>query len=81
MDPSHIPYAHYGIMTWPSDKHGLPDREGGRPLEITMQTLDINGFFAKEEAGYSKFLPPCLFYFVREFGPSNGSAPSGSKKE
>ncbi|PIA59927.1 hypothetical protein AQUCO_00400650v1 [Aquilegia coerulea] len=58
------------------------DREGGRPLEITVQTLDINGFYAKEEAGYSKFLPPCLFYAVREFQPStNGSASSGSIKE
>ncbi|PIA59926.1 hypothetical protein AQUCO_00400649v1 [Aquilegia coerulea] len=81
MDPSHVPYAHYGIMTWPSDESSLADREGGRPMEITVQTLDTNGFFAKEEAGYSKFSLPCLFYFVREFGPSNGSAPSGSIKE
>ncbi|KAF5188181.1 Protochlorophyllide-dependent translocon component 52 protein [Thalictrum thalictroides] len=51
------------------------------PLEITVQTLDINGFFAKEETGYSKFLPPCLFYSVREFGPRNESAPSGRIKE
>ncbi|KAK6925786.1 Rieske [2Fe-2S] iron-sulfur domain [Dillenia turbinata] len=38
------------------------DREGGRPLEIRLQKLDINGFTAEHEAGISKFLPPCVFF-------------------
>ncbi|KAF5201509.1 Protochlorophyllide-dependent translocon component 52 protein, partial [Thalictrum thalictroides] len=72
-DPSFMPNT--------TSSRDIPYGEGGRPLEITLQTSDLNGFFAKEEAGYSKFVPPCLFYVVRQFGPSNGSTPSGSMKE
>ncbi|KAG1347588.1 Protochlorophyllide-dependent translocon component 52, chloroplastic [Cocos nucifera] len=38
------------------------DREGGVPVEITIETLNITGFLAKQELGYSKFVAPCVFY-------------------
>ncbi|XP_078180848.1 protochlorophyllide-dependent translocon component 52, chloroplastic-like [Carex rostrata] len=65
MDPSHVPYAHHGLMN--VKKRVDPgrvetDREGGAPIEITIEKLDINGFLAKQETGYFKFVPPCLFY-------------------
>ncbi|KAL8170942.1 hypothetical protein V2J09_022746 [Rumex salicifolius] len=67
MDPAHVPYAHYKIMN--------ADREGGKPMEMSVQTLDINGFDAKQERGMSKFIPPCIFYA----SPSNSSA--GTEQE
>ncbi|KAF8403964.1 hypothetical protein HHK36_012072 [Tetracentron sinense] len=78
MDPSHVPYAHYGIM-----QDDQADREGGRPLEINVETLDINGFLANQEWAYSKFIPPCLFYAFpsskEDLG--NGNTSSGRTKE
>ncbi|KAG8387364.1 hypothetical protein BUALT_Bualt02G0013700 [Buddleja alternifolia] len=38
------------------------DREGGRPLEINIQKLDVNGFTAKQIFGENFFVPPCLYY-------------------
>ncbi|XP_056682463.1 protochlorophyllide-dependent translocon component 52, chloroplastic-like [Spinacia oleracea] len=65
MDPAHVPYAHYGIMRIPTDKNRpKADREGGRHLEINVQTLDKCGFTAQQERGISKFYPPCVFYVV-----------------
>ncbi|KAK6915844.1 Rieske [2Fe-2S] iron-sulfur domain [Dillenia turbinata] len=60
MDPAHVPYSHYGIMH-------VPNREGGRPLEISVQKLDVNGFTGKQESGVCKFLPPCVFFFSKIF--------------
>ncbi|OVA19583.1 Pheophorbide a oxygenase [Macleaya cordata] len=73
MDPAHVPYAHYGIMR--------VDREGGKPIDINVLRLDITGFTAKQDRGYNKFIPPCLFY-ASPFPPGNGSPSSvGSKEE
>ncbi|KAF6155196.1 hypothetical protein GIB67_019722 [Kingdonia uniflora] len=60
MDPAHVPYAHYGILSVPSNK---ADREGGKPIEINVQKIDINGFSAKQDNGNNKFVPPCVFYY------------------
>lgn len=50
------------------------DREGGRPMEISIQTLDASGFLAKQERGYSRFVAPCLTYaFPRKDQSTNGS--------
>lgn len=38
------------------------DREGGRPLELSIEKLDINGFRAEQGWSKSKFIPPCIFY-------------------
>ncbi|GAV60508.1 Rieske domain-containing protein/PaO domain-containing protein [Cephalotus follicularis] len=61
MDPAHVPYAHYGIMQTRQPKEKA-DREGGRPLEISVKKLGIDGYNAKQEFGSSKFIPPCIFY-------------------
>ncbi|CAH2070950.1 unnamed protein product, partial [Thlaspi arvense] len=37
------------------------DREGGRPLKITVKRLEKEGFFAKQEWGYSDFIAPCVY--------------------
>ncbi|XP_062016009.1 protochlorophyllide-dependent translocon component 52, chloroplastic-like [Rosa rugosa] len=82
MDPAHLPYAHYGIMQTQQPKEKA-DREGGRPLDMYVPKLDINGFIAEQNPGQSKFVPPCVFY-VSLFDPidnSNGAASSpGTEK-
>lgn len=37
------------------------DREGGKPLEITVKRLDNEGFFARQEWGYANFIAPCVY--------------------
>ncbi|XP_027347892.1 protochlorophyllide-dependent translocon component 52, chloroplastic [Abrus precatorius] len=61
MDPAHVPYAHYGLMPTQQPKVKA-DREGGRPLELIVERLDINGFTANQGWSKSKFMPPCIFY-------------------
>ncbi|KAK1282143.1 hypothetical protein QJS10_CPB22g01238 [Acorus calamus] len=80
MDPSHVHYAHYGIMRIPKSvkaKARYDDREGGRPLEINIQTLDKSGFLAKQESGYSKFIAPCIYYAFPSWG--EGQDPNSSR--
>ncbi|CAK9161990.1 unnamed protein product [Ilex paraguariensis] len=84
MDPAHVPYAHYGIMRVPKrPKSVKADREGGRPLEISIQKVDLNGFTAKQQFGASTFIAPCVYYgFFSPGGiPDNGSASSASTTE
>lgn len=39
------------------------DREGGRPLELSIEEFNVNGFRANQGLLYkSKFMPPCIFY-------------------
>ncbi|GLT26988.1 hypothetical protein SLA2020_020210 [Shorea laevis] len=77
MDPAHVPYAHYGIMRTQKPKAKV-DREGGRPLEMTVKKLDANGFIGKQEWGSSKFIAPCIFYAYTDpvVDQGNGSASS-----
>jgi len=49
------------------------DREGGRPLELSIEKLDINGFTADQGWSKGKFMPPCIFYVYSPDQP----APSG----
>ncbi|KAH6759674.1 ACD1-like protein [Perilla frutescens var. frutescens] len=65
MDPAHVPYAHYGIM-----RTAKADREGGRPLELSVQKIDKNGFTAKQIFGENSFVAPCLYYGF--FSPGGG---------
>ncbi|KAE9601179.1 putative pheophorbide a oxygenase [Lupinus albus] len=61
MDPAHVPYAHYGIMRTQKPKEKV-DREGGRPLELSIEKFDANGFSANQGWSKSKFIPPAIFY-------------------
>ncbi|KAH0678886.1 hypothetical protein KY284_019971, partial [Solanum tuberosum] len=38
------------------------DREGGKPLDISLEKLDINGFIAKQGHDEHKFIAPCVYY-------------------
>jgi hypothetical protein len=59
------------------------DREGGRPLELMVERLDINGFNAKQDFGLSKFIPPCVFYAYTNpvVDQTNGSATSSGTEK
>ncbi|MBA0786191.1 hypothetical protein Gotri_027614, partial [Gossypium trilobum] len=61
MDPAHVPYAHYGIMRTRTPTVKV-DREGGRPLDMKVKKLDINGFLGKQDWGSSNFIAPCIFH-------------------
>ncbi|KAM3234510.1 protochlorophyllide-dependent translocon component 52, chloroplastic isoform X2 [Capsicum annuum] len=64
MDPSHVNYAHHGIMKIPpSPKRVKADREGGKPLDISVAKVDLNGFIANQGPdGEHKFIAPCVYY-------------------
>ncbi|KAH9740627.1 protochlorophyllide-dependent translocon component 52 [Citrus sinensis] len=82
MDPAHLTYAHYGMMRTRKPKVML-DREGGRPIKISFEKIDINGFIAKQDSESAKFLAPCVFvvYFDLLENQENGSASSGGAEE
>ncbi|KAL3529771.1 hypothetical protein ACH5RR_009093 [Cinchona calisaya] len=73
MDPSHVPYAHYGILR--------ADREGGRPLDLSVKTLDKNGFSAKSPTGCNTFIPPCVFYSSGTIGGTPDNQSAGAKED
>ncbi|XP_057509618.1 protochlorophyllide-dependent translocon component 52, chloroplastic-like [Actinidia eriantha] len=84
MDPAHVPYAHYGIMrVQQPKKRAKADREGGRPLEMSVKKLDVNGYIAKQEWANSSFIAPCIFAAFASVAadPSNGSVSSAGTKE
>lgn len=76
MDPAHTTYAHYGIMNTPKPKVKA-DREGGRPLDLSIEELDVNGFTANQGWSKSKFMPPSIFYAYTD---PNKLAPSDETK-
>lgn len=47
------------------------DREGGKPLELHVEKLDINGFIADQGLTKSRFIPPCIFYAYTPDQPSS----------
>jgi hypothetical protein len=53
------------------------DREGGRPLDLSIEELDINGFTANQGWSKSKFMPPSIFYAYTD---PNKLAPSDETK-
>ncbi|GLU19590.1 hypothetical protein SLE2022_358310 [Rubroshorea leprosula] len=90
MDPAHVPYAHYGIMRVPQPKNRVKaDREGGRPIEMSVQKLDKNGFSGKQEISTSRFIAPCVYYSSLSLGMNqsagvdqvNGSLSAAGKKK
>ncbi|KAJ0463537.1 putative pheophorbide a oxygenase [Helianthus annuus] len=61
MDPSHVPYSHIGIMTYAPPPSVKLDREGGSPIDISMQRTDKNGFTATEHQGREwSFISPSI---------------------
>lgn len=56
------------------------DREGGRPLEISIKNLDINGFTAKQELGGFNFIAPCIFHGYATVGGTKGRGSEKSEK-
>ncbi|WJX53181.1 hypothetical protein P8452_39207 [Trifolium repens] len=80
MDPAHTTYAHYGIMNTVKPKVKL-DREGGRPLELSIKELDVNGFTADQGWSDSKFMPPSIFYAYSKPAPSNETKKSSIQKK
>lgn len=84
MDPAHVPYAHYGLMQTQAPKIKA-DREGGRPLEMSVKKLDVNGFIGKQEWGSSMFIAPCIFHAFTDSVPvvdqGNGSETSAETKK
>ncbi|KAI8573038.1 hypothetical protein RHMOL_Rhmol01G0247900 [Rhododendron molle] len=61
----------------------LADREGGRPLDMSIKKSDVNGFIARQEAAYSRFIAPCIFSAFTSLAAdqSNGSESSAGTKE
>lgn len=59
------------------------DREGGRPLDMSIKKSDVNGFIARQETGSSRFIAPCIFSAFTSLAAdkSNGSASSAGTKE
>ncbi|CAJ1938545.1 unnamed protein product [Sphenostylis stenocarpa] len=74
------PYA----LQFPSSSMTVKaDREGGRPLEFSIEKLDINGFTADQVWGRSKFMPPCIFHAYTPDQPASSGEtqkPSAQKK-
>ncbi|OAY28964.1 protochlorophyllide-dependent translocon component 52, chloroplastic-like isoform X1 [Manihot esculenta] len=61
MDPAHVAYAHYGIISTRKPQV-MVDREGGRPIDMSVKKLDKDGYIGKMDWGCSKFIAPCIFY-------------------
>ncbi|CAN1179848.1 Protochlorophyllide-dependent translocon component 52, chloroplastic [Linum perenne] len=62
IDPSHVPYAHYQLLPNQTPKNKRVDREGGSPIDMHIEELDINGFDIARVGGDSKFIAPCVYY-------------------
>ncbi|KAE8673634.1 Protochlorophyllide-dependent translocon component 52 [Hibiscus syriacus] len=88
MDPSHVPYAHYGLMRTRTPTVKV-DREGGRPLEMRVKKLDINGYAATQDWSNMNFIAPCIFHAFAdsdtdtdsEVDRGNGSAASSESQK
>ncbi|XP_017624962.2 protochlorophyllide-dependent translocon component 52, chloroplastic-like [Gossypium arboreum] len=79
MDPAHLPYAHYGLILNSNPKVKV-DREGGSPLGMKVEKLDINGFNGKQDWGCSYFIAPCIYHAFIDVDQQNGSAISETEK-
>ncbi|XP_024032004.1 protochlorophyllide-dependent translocon component 52, chloroplastic [Morus notabilis] len=83
MDPSHVPYAHYGLLQTRQPENKA-DREGGRPMDMRVEKLDKYGFIAKPDwVGTNEFISPCVFYSHSRPLPDQGNeaaSSAGTKK-
>ncbi|KAL5766956.1 hypothetical protein ACOSP7_017573 [Xanthoceras sorbifolium] len=78
MDPAHVPYAHYGIMQLDQPPRVKVDREGGKPLGLSVKKLDVNGFVGRQEWGSVKFIAPCTFCMYADPEDVQGNASASS---
>ncbi|RLN42497.1 protochlorophyllide-dependent translocon component 52, chloroplastic-like [Panicum miliaceum] len=77
MDPSHVPYAHKGLIGGPrntedpgrySCNEGVRlftverDKEGGGPIKLKIEEASMAGFLSAWERGSWRFVAPCTFY-------------------
>ncbi|CAN0911018.1 Protochlorophyllide-dependent translocon component 52, chloroplastic [Linum grandiflorum] len=60
MDPAHVPYSHSGLVLTHPPKVKV-DKEGGRPLDFTVNEIRMDGYDANVDYGYGKFAAPCVF--------------------
>lgn len=54
------------------------DREGGRPISLSVKKLDIGGFIGDQEWGDSKFIAPCIFYAYTKPVEDHGNGTASS---
>lgn len=88
MDPSHVPYAHHGLVPQTSiAKAGgslKSDRRAGRPLNMHLKNLEKSGFQGEHEQGSGNFVAPCTYVFDFKVTPKKGMSQtsiSGAKEE
>ncbi|CAL4944970.1 unnamed protein product [Urochloa decumbens] len=66
MDPAHVPYAHKGLLPAFRGKEDPGrfehDQEGGDPIKMKIELLDINGYLSTMEGGNIQFKAPCTFH-------------------
>ncbi|RAL39943.1 hypothetical protein DM860_008083 [Cuscuta australis] len=66
------------LWFWPNTDPA--DREGGRPLQISITQLDVNGIKAVQAVGYNTFAPPCVYYGYYNLGANASSQSTSSPK-
>ncbi|KAK8443890.1 hypothetical protein SEVIR_9G046101v4 [Setaria viridis] len=66
MDPSHVPYAHKGLIGGPRNTEDPGrvehDKEGGGPIKLKIEEASMDGFLSSWERGFWKFVAPCTFH-------------------
>uniref|UniRef100_A0A7N0T8J5 Rieske domain-containing protein n=1 Tax=Kalanchoe fedtschenkoi TaxID=63787 RepID=A0A7N0T8J5_KALFE len=83
MDPAHLTFLLRGPLTKLVCFTNKLDREGGRPLNIDIERMDIDGFTSRQQFGGSKFIPPCVYYAYpnKPSEQTNGSVPKSTDKK
>ncbi|KAF9686504.1 hypothetical protein SADUNF_Sadunf03G0165500 [Salix dunnii] len=69
VDPAHVPYAHFKLLPVKLD------REGGAPIDITINKLDIEGFHASRFGGITNFMAPCVYKSAFSLPSKKGNEP------
>ncbi|KAJ6704661.1 IRON-SULFUR DOMAIN CONTAINING PROTEIN [Salix purpurea] len=76
VDPAHVPYAHFKLLPGPPAKNRVKlDREGGAPIDITINKLDIEGFHASRFGGITNFMAPCVYKSAFSLPSKKGNEP------
>ncbi|XP_057827217.2 protochlorophyllide-dependent translocon component 52, chloroplastic isoform X2 [Cryptomeria japonica] len=70
MDPSHIPYAHHGLLapTFRVPSFFKMTQREGKPLDFRVCNLDKSGFDGERDMGSAIFIAPCIF-LMENFPP------------
>lgn len=81
MDPSHVPYAHYGLVTESDmtvNSSSKSHRTIGKPLDVCIERMDESGIQGKQVMGTTNFIPPCVYVFDQTFETSKKGKPQPS---